>query len=195
MIYLQNHKPIGSGQTRDCYLHPHDPTKCIKIMKANQPSDVNAREWDYYQYLIKKHVDTSHLPQCYGFIDTDLGAGLVFDFVGNSENETFLSLLEKGKLSREKASKTFNELQQYLKETNICFIDTNLNNVIIQSNQFFIIDGIVPPKEKRAWLYQKVPLISCWRTQKSLKPAKRKLEKLLNGESLDNTECSDTETA
>lgn len=195
MIYLQNHKPIGSGQTRDCYRHPNDSTKCIKIMKANQPSDVNAREWDYYQYLVKKHVDTSHLPQCYGFIDTDLGVGLVFDLVGNSEHETFLSLLEKGKLAREKASKIFVGVEQYLKDTKICFIDTNLNNIVVDKDNFYIIDGIVPPKEKRAWLYQKVPLISRWRTQKSLKPAKRKLEKLLNGEPVENVECGDTEIA
>ncbi len=186
MLWLAEDSLIGSGQTRNCYRHPYESNKCIKIMKTNSDSDVNSREFIYYQYLEKKQLDLTHLPKCYGFVETNYGQGLSFDLIGDGKGKTFLDLLIEKNISKEYAIELFCSLEKYLYKTGICFIDTNLDNIIVFDKEFFIIDGIIPPKVKRSWLYLYIPMLSRWRTRKSLKPARRKLMELFS-EKLDGS--------
>ena len=82
MIELLPEHFIGKGRTRFCYHHPDDPDKCIKIDKRafGGATDKEAR---YYQKLgrIRPHLTYSHIPRFYGYVETSLGRGGVFDLI------------------------------------------------------------------------------------------------------------------
>lgn len=172
MINLSDENFIAAGKTRLVFQHPENEKKCIKIMQ-NDIDDLNHREYKYYQHLMKRHADMGHLPLCHGFVSTNLGLGLTFDKVGNEK--TFFDQITTGELSKNQAIRLFYALVQYLEKTGICFIDTNLKNLVFHHGKLFIIDGIVPPKRQHSWLYQRIKPLGRWRTKKSLKPAWKKL--------------------
>lgn len=49
MIDLTGHTPFGSGANRDCYRHPDNPDRCLKVL---QPGAIQARAAE--QTLLKK---------------------------------------------------------------------------------------------------------------------------------------------
>ena len=79
--YLQiDSDPIGQGQERICYVHPHDPTKLVKLLKG--PSDKQTRrELALYRRLQRKETDYRQLPRLYGLVRTNLGRGFITDLI------------------------------------------------------------------------------------------------------------------
>lgn len=82
MIELKPIHFIGKGGTRSCYLHPFDSRKCIKIDKRKS-GGATEREACYYGKLARIRPDLSyvHIPRFYGFVETCLGRGGVFDLI------------------------------------------------------------------------------------------------------------------
>ena len=72
---------IGCGKERACYLHPHDPTKAVKVLLGSVHKQMD-RELKFYAQLSKRRFDNyAHLPRYYGKIETNLGTGYVVDLV------------------------------------------------------------------------------------------------------------------
>lgn len=82
MIELTPDHLIGKGRTRFCYRHPDDPGKCIKIDKR-ATGGATEKEARYYQKLgrLRPNLAYTHIPRFYGFAETNLGRGGVFDLV------------------------------------------------------------------------------------------------------------------
>jgi hypothetical protein len=82
MIRLTPHHLIGKGRTRFCYRHPYDPDKCIKIDKRAIGGSTE-KEARYYQKLgrIRPNLTYTHIPRFYGYVETSLGRGGVFDLI------------------------------------------------------------------------------------------------------------------
>ena len=80
MVVLNEKQFIGKGSERACYIDPRDENKVIKVVHVTiSLNNQNELDYIYMKYLIKKNSDLSLLPRCYGYVDTNLGQGLIFD--------------------------------------------------------------------------------------------------------------------
>ncbi len=81
-LILDNNLLIAKGGERDCYLHPNDNSKVIKTLHTQgNHNNQNELEFNYMNYLKKRKTDLSYVTDCYGYVKTNLGKGLVFDRV------------------------------------------------------------------------------------------------------------------
>lgn len=107
MIVLKNLQPFSSGLFRDCYVHPNDPGKCIKVERirpADEP-DLRRHAWfrplrkpnelEYQEYRQRKKAGVPldrYLPKLYGFIDTDCGQGLCVELLQSDDGSPPVSI-------------------------------------------------------------------------------------------------------
>lgn len=151
-LFLDNSLLIAKGGERACYVHPNDDTKVIKILYSNldKHNNQNKLEFIYMNYLKKKKVDISYVTDCYGYIQTNLGEGLVFDRVLDYDgipSKSFRYYLANKMISEELQQKLLDELKNNIQENLILFIDTSLTNIFCQKiadNQYklIIVDGL-----------------------------------------------------
>jgi len=115
VIQLTHAKPFAIGGRRVCYVHPHEPNKCIKIPRRDEKRTVrvhqkrkpipqhwrreydnNAHEYQVLQRLFARVGPNAaqHLPRAYGYVDTDLGPGLTLDLVRDADGLIARSLRE-----------------------------------------------------------------------------------------------------
>ena len=81
-IVLNEKDLIAKGGERACYKDPRDNTKVIKVLYCKlEHNQQNKLEYIYMDYLKQKEKDFSHITQCYGYVNTTIGKGLVFDRV------------------------------------------------------------------------------------------------------------------
>ena len=152
MITLSDELRIGRGYKRDCYRLPDDPEKVVKIEHTDDPSKNDNRiESSYYTHLQKHGVDFSHIARCYGWVETSLGRGLLFERIINHDGTlpvTLESMIkEKGPLDKQALEPLIQELGAYLKTNQILFADVGLRNILCQEIQpgtwrLVIIDGL-----------------------------------------------------
>lgn len=109
MLLLAATAPFSSGYFRDCYRHPDDPARCVKIVRparaemrprridrllGRRPADPNLRELHEY----RRHKDAGvplerYFPHVHGFVETDLGRGLLVDFLTGTDGKPPVSVL------------------------------------------------------------------------------------------------------
>lgn len=117
MIVLKNLKPIGSGDDRVVYRHPALRDRCIKIARIDFQNDFRPAGFNETLYWLSRagqtkyfdfnYVDVAyaealkkrdtpgtfaHIPYCYGYVDTDLGSGVVWDYICNHDGSPCRSL-------------------------------------------------------------------------------------------------------
>jgi len=114
-IKLTDQKPFAIGGRRLCFVHPLESDKCIKVLRVDDQRTVrlqskkksvlfslrreydnNAHEkqiLDQLQARIGPQMN-QHLPQCYGYVETDMGPGLVLDLVRDHDGPIARSLRE-----------------------------------------------------------------------------------------------------
>ena len=150
-ITLTKDSFIAKGGERDCYVHPKDDKKVIKIIHRKcKNNEQNQLEYRYTNFLKSKQIPFDHITDCYGFVNTNFGQGLVFDRVldyTNEQSKSFKEYLKKSLLSKEIELKLIKELKDYIFKYNILFIDVDLSNVFCQEykkNKYklIIIDGL-----------------------------------------------------
>ena len=137
-IRLDEKDRIARSTTRDCYLHPDNPDRVIKIMR-NLPGaskrNANDQEWRSYQYLRKRFGRQDFFVDCHGFVETTLGRGLVFDCVRDFDGKVSRSLLDiltdpEYDLSR--VEEALGRFCRALIEKEIPLFDLNLLNILIR---------------------------------------------------------------
>ena len=88
MIQLNDELRIGQGNKRICYQHPEDLHKCIKINRPEK-ADCPATEEEaaYFKKLsrLKPDLDYSGVCRFYGFVETNLGRGGVFELIRDED--------------------------------------------------------------------------------------------------------------
>ncbi len=145
-------EPISFGIERVCYAHPEDSSKLIKIpLNINAPNKQTKREKNYYYKLQKrKGVNYSHIPFFYGSVKTNLGEGMLLDFIKDYDGKTSQSLLDYLF-----AGNNINELECELEEFRKYFINNLIvfnhdmipKNILVQkidseTSRLVLIDGI-----------------------------------------------------
>jgi len=164
MINLTKNDLIAKGSERACYINPNDNTKVIKIIYSKGThNQQNHLEYIYMQYLLKKNKDLSLLTQCYGYVKTNLGDGLVFDRVLDFDLTPSKSLryyIANKLISIECQQQLLDHLKDYLEKNGILFIDTSLTNIFCQRTnskeyKLIIVDGLGAKRMGiKFWLYR-----------------------------------------
>ncbi|WP_172656309.1 YrbL family protein [Halomonas sp. PR-M31] len=150
MLYLQDDLLIGRGTERYCYRHPQDDTRCIKVVhNVKNNKQQNQKDYEYFSRLQKRGIDWSHLPRCYGWVETDQGNGLVFDLLQDKQGNPLPRLdvlLQNGYLDKAAIKAPLKELQDYLQANQIFTSDLRASNIVCESEEtplrLFLIDGV-----------------------------------------------------
>lgn len=151
MIYLNADDFVGKGSKRYCYRHPDNPERCIKIAYKPALTDKKKQnEFNYLRMLERRGIDWSHMPRCYGWATTDIGAGLVFDFFHTHDGLAMPSIgehLREGRITLDALSEPLETLRRYLLRNRIVTRDLNATNIVCNvegsdAPVLYLIDGI-----------------------------------------------------
>ena len=163
MINLTESLFLGKGGERNCYLHPQDDRKVIKIIhQKGQHNNQNTLEYDYYQFLKQKKINFTGITKCFGWVTTNLGKGLVFERIVNYDDsmiKTFSHYAKHNIFEIEYDLKLIENLKQYVFENQIVFIDVSLSNIFCQkisenNYRLIIFDGLGGRRPGfKSWLY------------------------------------------
>lgn len=189
-VSLESATLLGSGNERFCYLHPDDEDKVIKIPhnKREKSRHQNELEYQYMSYLQQHNADMSHIAACYGWIETDMGRGLVFQRVHDANGMDSITLnkaLKESVLTVEEAKKLLEELRVYLEQNTILFVDVGLDNILCQkqedgSYKLVIIDGLGARRPGlKFWFYLHCKPYAKYKVQTQWKKLADNFEKLL----------------
>ncbi len=142
--------PIGKGKERECYVHPDNPLKAIKI-SVGVNSQQSQREIKFYRKLQKRGgIDDQHIPRFYGLCDTNLGRGIVVDLIRNYDGEISRPLnwyLAQGYPIEEFEPCLDDVKQSFLNNLIIFNHDLSIGNLLFQkinagSGRLIAIDGL-----------------------------------------------------
>lgn len=152
MIELKAENMIGRGLHRECYVHPDDESKCIKVVVLRGEEETR-REQAYYKFLQKRNISWQHLPQFYGNVETQKGPGAVFDLIRDHDAQVAKTLehyLESAQLTQQLTSdltQALLDLKAYLVDQNVITMNLKPKNIVYrqqleQPGQLIIIDNI-----------------------------------------------------
>jgi len=152
MIELDTRALIGKGLHRECFVHPEDPTRCIKIVVSGTGNE-NRREQAYYAELTRRGISWDMLPRFYGLVPTNLGEGAVFDAVRDYDNRISFTLghyLASPQLTERHGPAlraALDRLKAYLLENRIITMTLKAKNILFQlesaeSGKLVIVDNI-----------------------------------------------------
>lgn len=156
---------IAKGGERGCYIDPRDNSKVIKVLYSQDQKHNNQNKLEsiYMDFLKSKNVDISYLTNCYGFVQTNIGEGLVFDRVmdyDGTPSKSFRYYLANKIISEGLQQELLNELKENIEENLILFIDTSLTNIFCkklsqEKYQLIIVDGLGAKRlGMKFWLYR-----------------------------------------
>lgn len=183
---------IARGGERECYSHPLDPTKVVKVLyKKDGVYAYNGSRNDldriYYNFLKKSKISFFNLTKCYGFANTNLGKGLIFDKVCDYNGKISMALsdvIAKKILNSTTESTLINNLQTYVLKNNILFIDSGLHNILCceyEKNKYklVIIDGLGAKRNGfKFWLYLHSSFYTKYKVKKEWENFMKKYKKL-----------------
>ncbi len=144
VLYLDEKHRIARSATRDCYLHPEDPGRVVKVVRASARQrekggwfrrNANQKEWRSYRYMQRRFGDLHVFVACHGFVETNLGSGLVFDCVRDADGKVSLrlqdALVSPAHDSRRVAAAVADFCRTVL-DREIPLFDLNFWNILIQ---------------------------------------------------------------
>jgi PhoP regulatory network protein YrbL len=152
MLTLASSSLIGRGLRRECYFHPEDENKCIKIVVAGDHKET-VREQSYYRLLEKRNISWKMLARFYGNIETNRGEGAVFELIrdhtGEVSNtlEQYFSANNETDLNYQDLSRALPLLKQYLLKWKIVTMSLKPQNIVYQKihptqGKLVVIDNI-----------------------------------------------------
>lgn len=139
MIQLQDQDLIAVSKTRKCYLHPEKPDKVIKIIRRKPAlfkRDANWKEWRHFRYLKKRHPRLHFISTYYGFVETNLGRGLMSDCIRDADGGISVRLekvlANPAAYDLSALEQSISSFSQKIVERNIQLFDLNQFNLLIQ---------------------------------------------------------------
>ncbi len=145
---------LGAGGHQAAYIHPDDPSKCVKI--AFDPNDGDVKKELRYRRMCADKLSRSKLvTKFYGTVDTDKGPALVFerviDFDGRAslDLKDYLSAATTAEEIEQSRALLMNFRRDFLDEA-IAIVDTDITNFMVQrlsptASQMRIVDNIGTP--------------------------------------------------
>ena len=158
MIKLSHLKPFAGGCKRDCYFHPDDENKVIKIIPPSKSPEVlhsqkfwirrlfhtpesldaNRTEREKFEKLERKLGNLKekipYLVEFFGTVKTDLGEGLVFKAIRNFDrtiSESLEDASDSDGYIKEELLKALESMNQTRGDATI-YNDVGQHNVVVQ---------------------------------------------------------------
>jgi hypothetical protein len=152
MLTLEPSSLIGRGMRRECYFHPGDENKCVKVVVAGDHKET-AREQSYYRLLEKRAISWKMLARFYGNAETNRGPGAVFELIRDYNGEVsktldhYISAGNSTGIDYQDLSRALSVLKQYLLKWKIVTMTIRSGNVVFKKNSasegtLVIIDNI-----------------------------------------------------
>ena len=152
MLTLDPSQLIGRGLRRECYFHPADEKKCVKVVVAGDHKET-VREQSYYRLLAKRGISWKMLARFYGNTATNRGPGTVFELIRDYNGEVsktlehYLSATGETGLDDQKLSRALALLKRYLLQWKIVTMSIKPNNIVFKKTTaseggLVIIDNI-----------------------------------------------------
>ncbi|WP_136254964.1 YrbL family protein [Onishia niordana] len=154
-LELDDSLRIGRGNKRDCYMHPKDAGQCIKVARHQdrweECQEQSIVEWYYINHLKARCVPLTHLIDCYGWVNTQYGAGLVMERIQEDSGVSALTLrqaIQQGRLNRHQAHDMLNELKAWAIKYAIVIADLNAANLMVRPGDgergasLVLVDGV-----------------------------------------------------
>jgi hypothetical protein len=160
---LSDKKPLAKGGEKIVFQHPESDDLLIKVWQDRYLDDLRKRHSILSRHLrtpkysallneVVEHVAvrelgeySGYMQNLYGFVDTDMGLGIVVEAVRDKQGnlaKTLNEIVESG--ITEVHQRAFDDLMEWLYATHVVVRDYSLKNVVWDelNNQFVIIDGI-----------------------------------------------------
>ena len=135
MLTLASSSLIGRGLRRECYFHPEDENKCIKIVVAGDHKET-VREQSYYRLLEKRNISWKMLARFYENIETNRGEGAVFELIRDHTEEVsktlehYFSANNETDLNYQDLSRALPLLKQHLLKWKIVTMSLKPQNIV-----------------------------------------------------------------
>ncbi len=123
---------ISEGMVRDCYLHPQNRRKCIKVVKNRKDIAVLQRELQIFS-LVKDFLSPFICRYDNSLVNTNKGPGIVVEIFFDDDGEksqnllTFLQLYPLDNAIK----KQFDDFFKRLLDNHLYFTDFNLDNFLV----------------------------------------------------------------
>ena len=154
-IILSDEFFIGMGGRQKTFVHPLDPSKCVKIAYSGNIKDVE-KELRYRRICAEKLKNSLLITKYFGTVQTNFGTGYVYervrDYDGNTSRdlEKFLQDTDIGKISLQTAESVLLKFKEDFLRECIVTVDRNTANFMVQETskgvyQVRIVDNIGTP--------------------------------------------------
>jgi len=170
-LTLSDQKPFARGGNRLCFVHPEDAEKCIKVrrpdftledrrrkkgfpknLKPLSSFDDNQEEFTVMQQLMNSYGERvfGHVSHCFGFVETDLGKGLISELIRDTDgaiSQTLKKYLWDHGLTDE-CKAAIKDLCDFWEREAVPSRDLLLHNIVAQRIQgdrisrLVVIDGL-----------------------------------------------------
>lgn len=188
-LQLQAHKPIATGKTRYIYEFPGKPELLVKVHRPVSAPDGASRFKQWYAkaedrfvyktgyirelniYLDSRYGQkdpmVEHIAPIGGFVDTDMGIGLVVSAVRDKHGNlapTLDDLLKQQRMNPSRIEKVKAVLDK-IDQSGLVLGDLNFGNLVLEqtadgSEDFYLIDGLgertfIPIQSFSNWVRKK----------------------------------------
>ena len=154
-IILSDEFFIGMGGRQKTFVHPLDPSKCVKIAYSGNIKDVE-KELRYRKICAEKLKNSVLITKYFGTVQTNFGTGYVYervrDYGGNTSKDLGKFLLEAdaGKIPLQTAENVLLKFKEDFLRECIVTVDRNTANFMVQESpkgvyQVRIVDNIGTP--------------------------------------------------
>lgn len=154
-IILSDEFFIGMGGRQKTFVHPLDPSKCVKIAYSGNIKDVE-KELRYRRICEEKLKNSLLITKYFGTVQTNFGTGYVYerirDYDGNTSRDLgkFLKDADIGKVSLQTAEEVLLKFKEDFLRECIVTVDRNTANFMVQESpkgvyQVRIVDNIGTP--------------------------------------------------
>jgi hypothetical protein len=125
---------IDTDPNRTCWLHPASRALCVKIDHPSIEHRRNEIEAHYLKHLAKRGIQSRHLPSTQGWIDTNLGYGLVLKLhraPDGSLAPTLPTALRRGLLDATHAMRLVDEVLDWAISHGVMLVAMRPDNFIV----------------------------------------------------------------
>ena len=140
MLVLTEDHLINRGANRDCYRHPEDPDRCIKLNRRDGQGthdNTNKIEYEFHTALSERLGEAFYrfAPRGYGQVETNLGTGPCFELIRDSDGPCSLRLVQyipETGCTPEHAVALIDRLYDFVVKHNIALFDVNPHNLLVR---------------------------------------------------------------
>ena len=205
-ILLASEKPFAQGGNRLCFVHPEDDSLCIKVrrpdftladrrrkkgfpknLKPLSSFDDNLEELSVMTALRRRYGELvfRHVSRCFGFVDTDMGPGLVSELIRDSSgaiSQTLKKVIWDEALTDE-TREAISLLGQFWEDNLVPSRHLLLHNIVVQRDneghiaRLVVIDGLGSAGLLPMWLLP--PVVQRRKIQKKIAVMHGRIETLL----------------